>query len=107
MKVHHVTFLVDLSNFKVVHFLDHCLELAHHFEHLVFVLNPLLSENTFKVGRNDALSKFVLGREGSLAILAFEDYADQQLQTQPDNALLLGGIDVHLHRQQYNLIKQA
>lgn len=50
VKIHHITILVYLSNFKVMHFMDHRLELRHDLLHLLFILDTLLSKDALKMG---------------------------------------------------------
>ena len=60
LEVLHITRRVYLGKFKVVHLLNHSLELLHELEHLSFFLDALLSEHAFKAARQIGRGELVL-----------------------------------------------
>lgn len=103
MEILHVAVLVDLSDFKVVDFLNHLLELGHNLHLLCFLADASLREHTLNWFRND-LGRKLECRHGRLSL---EDNADQELHAQSNDGFLLCAVDVNCVGQLNHLLEET
>ena len=103
MEILHVAVLVDLSDFKVVDFLNHLLELGHNLHLLCFLADARLRKHTLNRLRND-LGRKLECRHGRLSL---EDDTDQELHAQSNDGFLLCAVDINCVGQLNHLLEET